>query len=179
MFLGWISQIISELKYDKDCFIDDLLLRLAQTYPTAIIYPFKLSHSQHIYNCFEVTNDRPLIARINDIIHNPLIDSFVQGLLAVCVPYKMLYYHLSSLLNEFRLLSENQFEKKVKSILHTVFPTDRSHLGTEFDKLDAFEDSVRNLRTLSGNDNEYFHQIRTKLTFFSFLGQLWKIDQPF
>lgn len=150
MFLGWISQIISELKYDKDCFIDELLLRLAQTYPTAIIYPFKLSHTQYINNCFEVVNDRPLIARINDIIRNPQIDSFVQGLLAVCVPYKMLYYHLSSLLNEFRLLSENQFEKKVKSILDTVFPTDRNHRGTEFDKLDAFGESVRNLRTLSG-----------------------------
>lgn len=150
MFLGWISQIISELKYDRNCFVDELLLRLAQTYPTAIIYPFKLSYSQYIQNCFEVVDDRPLIARINEIIHNPLIDCFVKGLLTVGVPYKMLYYHLNSLHNEFHLLSENQFDKKIRNILNTVFPEDRGHQGTEFDKLQPFRDTVRNLRTLSG-----------------------------
>ena len=155
MFLGWISQIISELKYDRDCFIDDLLLRLAQIYPTAIIYPFKLSHSQFKNNCLDDINDRPLIARINDIIHNPLIDSFVKGLLTVCVPYKMLYYHLTTLLSEFRLLTENQFNKKVKNILETVFPSDRSYYGREFEKLNAFLDSVRNLTALSGKKEKF------------------------
>lgn len=150
MFLGWISQIISELKYDRECFVDELLLRLSEAYPTAIIYPFKLSHSQYKNSCLEAVVDRPLIVRINDLIHNPLIDRFVQGLLAVCVPYKMLYYHLTTLHNEFRLLTENQFEQKVKQIIDTVFPADRSHLGPEFDKLEVFHESVRNLRTLSG-----------------------------
>lgn len=101
MFLGWISQIISELKYDRTCFIDELLLRLAQTYPSAITFPFKLSYSQYSQNCYDFDNDRPLIARINEMIHNPLIDRFEKGLLSVGVPYKMLYYHLSSLHNEF------------------------------------------------------------------------------
>ncbi|KAJ6648931.1 DNA-dependent protein kinase catalytic subunit [Pseudolycoriella hygida] len=149
MFLGWISQIISEVRFDRECFIDELILRLAQTFPTAIIYPFKLSYSQYINNSFEIVNDRPLIARINDIIQNRVIDNFVRGLLAVCVPYKMLYYHLCSLQNEFQLLTENQFHKKVKNILETVFPSDRGHYGIEFDKLDAFHDGVQNLRTMS------------------------------
>lgn len=155
MFLGWISQIISELKYDRDCLIDELLLRLAQTYPTAIIYPFKLSHSHYKDNCLDDVNDRPLIARINDIIHNPLIDSFVKGLLAVCIPFKMLYYHLTTLHSEFRLLTENQFNKKVKNILETVFPSDRSYYGREFEKLKAFHDSVRNLTALSGKSKKF------------------------
>lgn len=149
MFLGWTSQIISELKYDRECFVDELLLRIAQTYPAAIIYPFTLSHSQYKYNCWEPVADRPLIKRINDIIHNPLIDRFVKGLTAVCVPFKMLYYHLTTLLNDFRQLSENQFEKKVNSIIEAVFPTDRGHHGTEFDKLKVFYEPLRNLRSLS------------------------------
>lgn len=149
MFLGWISQIISEIKFDRVSFIDELILRLAQTYPTAIHYPFKLSHSQYINDCVDVVNDRPLITRINDTIHNPLIDSFVNGLLAVCIPYKMLYYHMSTLHTEFRLLTENQFNRKVKSILDMVFPSDRRYFGTEFDNLKIFHRSVHNLTTMS------------------------------
>lgn len=156
MFLGWISQIISELKFDRECFIDELIVRLAQTYPTAIAYPFKLSHSQYTDTCLEVVNDRPLIGRINDIIRNPLIDSFVKGLAAVCVPFKMLHYHLMTLLTEFRMMSENQFYKRVTNILETVFPTDRSYYGTEYDKLNAFQDAVRKLITLSGTLNLSF-----------------------
>lgn len=150
MFLGWISQIISELKFDKDCFVDQLLVRLAQTYPAAIIYPFKLSHSQYTNSCSFDVIDRPLIVRINDIIHDPLIDSFVSGLSTVCVPYKMLYCHLSTLYGELRILTENQFDNRVKSILETVFPAVRIFHGIEYDKLNVFRDSVRSLRPLSG-----------------------------
>lgn len=156
MFLGWISQIISELKYDRNCFIDELLLRLAQTFPAAIIYPFKLSYTQYVQGCLEVVDDRPVIAKINVAVHNPLIDSFVNGLTSVCVPYKMLHYHLSTLYSEFQMLSENQFDKKVRNILNLVFPIDRSHQGIEYEKLQPFHDSVRNLRTLSGKTFENY-----------------------
>lgn len=150
MFLGWISQIISEVKFNRDGFIDQLLLRLSKAYPAAVAYPFKLSHSQYVSSCYEVVPDRPLIQRIKDIIHDPLIDSFVNGLTAVCIPYKMLYYHLTTLYKEFRELSENQFEKRVKSILDTVFPPDGRYHGVEYDKLKAYYDPVRSLKSLSG-----------------------------
>ncbi|KAG4079582.1 hypothetical protein HA402_014371 [Bradysia odoriphaga] len=155
MFLGWISQIISELKFDRDCYVDELILRLAQTYPTALIYPFKLSHSQYTSNCLEEVNDRPLIARINDIIRNPFIDSFVKGLSAVCVPSKKMYHHLQSLNSDFRMLTENQFFKRVTDILETLFPTDRSYYGTEYDKVFVFYNAIRKLSGLSVvNDRE-------------------------
>lgn len=179
MFLGWISQIISELKFDRESFIDSLLLRLAETYPTAIIYPFKLSYSQYLNNSFDIADDRPLIARINDLIHNPLIDRFVQGLLAVCVPYKVLYYHLTTLHNEFRLLTENQFGKKVKNIIDTVFPSDRSHYGSEFDKLEVFRDSVVNLRILSGKWQKDFLLLVKTVNLIFLLQQLCTIERPF
>ncbi|XP_037038023.1 DNA-dependent protein kinase catalytic subunit-like isoform X2 [Bradysia coprophila] len=155
MFLGWISQIISELKFDRDCYIDELVLRLAQTYPTALTYPFKLSHSQYISNCSEEVSDRPMIVRINHISRNPLIDSFVKGLSAVCVPSKMMQHHLMSLNNEFLMLSENQFFKKVSDIIETIFPPDRSYYGTEYDKLNVFFNDIRKLSSLSVvNDRE-------------------------
>lgn len=68
----------------------------------------------------------------------------------------MLFYHLFALYNEFALLSEVEFDKKVRNVLETVFPTENSHQGREFEKLQPFRDSVRNLRTMSGrSDGKY------------------------
>lgn len=98
-FIGSISQIMSRLNFEKACFLDNLVLRLATEYPSIVIYPFQVS-----YECFKekdpnVKRQRPLIQQIATAIKNTFVQQFIDSLKVLNLPEKVLQYHLSEFLN--------------------------------------------------------------------------------
>lgn len=93
-FLAPISQILSRFNFEKTCFLDNLILRLATEYPAIVIYPFQVS-----YECFKERNpnikfERPLIRKIVAAIANPFLQQFIAGLKVANLPEKVLQNYL-------------------------------------------------------------------------------------
>lgn len=150
MFLGWIPQILSILTFDRDHYLDDLVLRIATTYPMAIFYAFQQSFNQY-HEQNSSTFDRSAIVKICDSIKNPMAEKFMQAILCVCIPDKMLYLHLNNLLQMLqRPLSNIEFVKHVKNIVRMVYGNDGGLQGSAFEKIQKYKNIIMNLQTYNG-----------------------------
>jgi len=47
MFLGWVNQLLASLDTSVGPLLHSLVLRLAETYPQALIYAFQLSREKY------------------------------------------------------------------------------------------------------------------------------------
>lgn len=109
---------MSRFDFKKPCFLDTLLLRLATTYPSIIIYAFQLS-----YNIFceqhQSVEIRPLVQQILNTIENPLIEKFINGMKCLSLPDKVIEHHLYRILNRSNLNVNT--EQQLKDCYDIVF----------------------------------------------------------
>lgn len=160
MFLKWIPQILSLFDFQRQCFLDNLLCRLANAYPTAMFHPFQLSHDQHMQQ-FPNYQNRLTVERIRRSLHHPLSDQFIAGIQNVCVPSKMLSSHLltlNKLLESRDDLPLAAFAAAVENCLEIVYGNandddqfDRNNIkGHIFDEILPFKRPVRALIGIYG-----------------------------
>ncbi|XP_030758783.1 DNA-dependent protein kinase catalytic subunit-like [Sitophilus oryzae] len=99
MFLGWIPQLLANVDSDKVTAISDLVLRIAETYPQAIMYSYRLSKENYT-NTDNLLKKQvtQLINRLNDVLlNNPVIDKFLTALSKVSVPFLVYNYYLKKM----------------------------------------------------------------------------------
>lgn len=119
-FLGWVTQIVSRFDWQKPCFLDDLLLRSAKTYPTAVIYPFQMAFSQFREQKPQATV-RECVQQIRDALKNPVVEKFIKSLNYLSAPDKVLEHHLH---NITIIQSKACFKREIKACFDNVFEGD-------------------------------------------------------
>ncbi|XP_031631692.1 DNA-dependent protein kinase catalytic subunit-like [Contarinia nasturtii] len=116
-FLKWMTQIITNFDFEKPCFLDQLLVELAKTYPTSVIYSFNL-----IYQRFRERKPnariRSIVRQIQAAIRNPIIEKFIEQINYVSLAEKVLYYHLNKIL---KLKDEQAVKKELQICYDNVY----------------------------------------------------------
>lgn len=143
MFLSWIQQIVSRFDFKNKCFLDDLLLRVAKEYPTAIVYAFQLSYKQfNERKPFAAV--RPVVHEILNAIRSPTIEKFIAAIGCLSLPEEVIkayIYPLERSLN--KNYSNLVYRSKLQKVYEEVFENEmRGNFGklspdirTTFDKL--------------------------------------------
>lgn len=89
MFLAWVPQILSTFDFGTQCFLDELVLRLSASYPSALVYPFGLSYKQFNTNNPQRAT-RPTVKRILQLLQNPIVEKFIQAITCISLPENVL-----------------------------------------------------------------------------------------
>lgn len=61
MFLGWIPQLLANLDTRKIYALSKIIVRIAETYPQAIMYPYRLSKEHYRFMDSDVATDAQLL----------------------------------------------------------------------------------------------------------------------
>merc|ERR1711974_36051 len=74
MFIRWISQMVGLLNESESKIIVPILNRIAEEYPQALYYPFKIS-SETLCE-----KSQQLCSKITQLLHDPLLEEFISAL---------------------------------------------------------------------------------------------------
>ncbi|XP_055310881.1 DNA-dependent protein kinase catalytic subunit-like [Sitodiplosis mosellana] len=99
IFLGWTTQIVSRFNFKHECFLDNLLLRLATTYPSTVIYTFQLAYRQY-YAEKPNAPIRPVVQQMVNAVKNPMIERFIENVNYLSLPDKVMAYHLHNVIEK-------------------------------------------------------------------------------
>lgn len=92
-----MTEIIAYFDFEQPCFLDCLLVQLANTYPTSVIYSFNLTYQEFCARKPHIAT-RPIVRQIQAAIKNPIIEKFIDQINFVSMPGKVLNYHLNNIL---------------------------------------------------------------------------------
>lgn len=141
-FLAWITQIVSHFDFHKECFLDRLLLRLATTYPSAVIYSFQFAYHQAVD---ENSVAREMVQHILNAIKNPMLEQFIKNVNYLSVPEKVIHYHLSNIQQNRGQLEKSWSELKV--CYDNVFGSDR---GSSSGRVEQFKGNLEQMMQMNG-----------------------------
>ncbi|XP_066140487.1 DNA-dependent protein kinase catalytic subunit-like [Euwallacea fornicatus] len=99
MFLGWIPQLLANVDTRKVTAISDIILRIAKTYPQAIMYSYRLSKENYSQTHSEFSEETKLLTNELDalLLHDVLVDQFLSALCKVSVPLTTLQYYIKKM----------------------------------------------------------------------------------
>lgn len=148
-----MPQILSAFNFEEECFLDKLMLRLASSYASIIVYPFRISLQQYEDQRAEnIQNNRELVNEICTLleISNPLVDKFINGIKCVCMPNKLLrskLEHLAKMLKH-QSASRHSFQTALADVLSVIF--DDNIRGPLFKKIDQYAPRLNDLAAKNG-----------------------------
>ncbi|XP_050298315.1 DNA-dependent protein kinase catalytic subunit-like isoform X2 [Anthonomus grandis grandis] len=99
MFLGWIPQLLANVDTPKIAAISEIILKIAKTYPQAIIYSYRLS-KENFSNTDNLDQEetKNLIDELDRLLlSDSRVDKFLEALSKVSVPLSSIYYHLNKM----------------------------------------------------------------------------------
>lgn len=88
MFIPWIPQLLAMLGLKTVSVVENVLHRLAESYPQAIMFAFQISKE---------TADNDVVRSLERKLSNGLVDVFVRSLSALCLPSVNFNYHVRKL----------------------------------------------------------------------------------
>lgn len=141
---------MSTFSFQNECFLDGLVLRLATSFPSAMLYPFKISMKQyeerHTHN-----HHRDVVNQIRDLLSakNPLAEHFLKGIKCLCMPDTLLLSHLEYLkkLLQHQDLSRLSFQSALEDVLSAIYKNDAR--GPIFAQIDQFDNKLRDLALIN------------------------------
>lgn len=153
MFISWIPQILSRFSFASPCFLDALVIRLAKMYPSAMLFPFKLAHSQHQAKQLgsASTPSRAIVHQMIDLLRNPLTEKFIASIECLNLPEKKLEGHLHHIFMEIRTndqYTNDVFHSQIAHTLETVF--ENPMRGPIVEKIESFKATIQRLLQLNG-----------------------------
>lgn len=145
--IGWIPQIVSRFDFEKPHFLDDLLLKLATTYPFALVYTFQLSFEQFRKQQKPIFI-RNVVQQILNKLKSPLVDKFINAMICLSLPEKVLENQLSKIRKNFGSLTQEQFINELEFCQKLVFENEiRGNLTRE---VRGFKSDFDNLMEMNG-----------------------------
>ncbi|XP_065079037.1 DNA-dependent protein kinase catalytic subunit-like isoform X2 [Ochlerotatus camptorhynchus] len=137
MFLRWIPQILSFVNFSCDqSFLENLLIRIATSYPMALYYPAKLNFRRH--QTRSEGNISPFANRLMALLEIPKLDHFVSKLTQVVIPSVKVLKIITDV-RMARCGSNEEYHKLVTDLMREAFPEDSPDLGREHQKLIRFK----------------------------------------
>ncbi|XP_066255512.1 DNA-dependent protein kinase catalytic subunit-like [Euwallacea similis] len=99
MFLGWIPQLLANVDTPKVTAISGIILKIAKTYPQAIMYSYRLSKENYLQTHSEFSEEMRHLTNELDalLLHDPLVDQFLSALCKVSVPLTTLQYYIKKM----------------------------------------------------------------------------------
>ncbi|CRK91834.1 CLUMA_CG005456, isoform A [Clunio marinus] len=165
-FISYISQMMSNYDFEADCYLDELLMRIATKYPNALYFPFELSFNNH--NKI-TTKMKENVFKIRETISNPTIDMFMKCLQCLVVPEKMIQAHFKDF--EFEIESKlpemntKMFQDAVKVFYKNVFENNENLKGTSFSIIHEFKAKIREVFNMKWNQKtkSFLHELRFQI----------------
>lgn len=126
-------------------------MRLAATYPSNIIYAFKLSFERYRQRHPD-TSIRPIVNDISQSLTNPLNEKFISGLKCLVLPKEQLQGLLETLYkqlgNELRFTNQI-YQDEMKLIFETVF-NDDMRAKQSLTNILKFKNEIKRLISMNG-----------------------------
>lgn len=144
-FLGWVTQIISRFDFQNPCYLDNLLLRLATTYSSAVIYPFQMAFGQFYDQNPEVIYHQK-VDKIIETLQSPVVDRFIRVLKCLNLPEKVLEHFLCSTFSK-RGQTHTVYEQKLKACYDDVF--ENRLRGKSTKKVEAYRSDFDELKKMN------------------------------
>lgn len=182
MFLEWIPQILSHFDFGKSCFLDELLLNLSESYPSALLYPFRLSYEQYIsVKSNKFIKLRELVNNIKVKLTNNTSDNFIKGIINLCLPIVKLKYHLDRL---DKFLSQTAFDElipkekyvfELKQIDDTVFEMNDTKSSDIYKVIEPYRNKLKSLNEIDANTERTLILSKLRTLMVSIVDQISRI----
>ncbi|KAL7018811.1 hypothetical protein ACKWTF_010922 [Chironomus riparius] len=150
MFLAYISQILSNFDFENDCYLDNLMMKLAKKYPNALYFPFNLSRDNFNYINDNQVMEKALVKDISQIVSNPTIDKFTSALQCLVVPEKFMEIHFNNFYHELSAADNNEkFQEAVQKLYDNVYVHNKNLKGQEFSKISDYKERILAFKKLN------------------------------
>lgn len=153
MFIAWIPQILSNLKFSVKSHLDIIIQRIAESYPAALIYPFRISYEQYKQKHKGAQLlQREFIVKLKDLLKNPVLDKFIEAFLNLCIPEVLLKYQaivLEKVLVRTDVTSEI-FRDKIVEVMNIVYPNSKDLQGVHFQRILIYKKMFLEMKNLDG-----------------------------
>ncbi|KAL3276778.1 hypothetical protein HHI36_012145 [Cryptolaemus montrouzieri] len=118
MFLAWIPQLLANLNSEKVYAIGSIVIRIAELYPQAIMYPYRLSKEN-----FNSNNEyfSSLIEKMDSLLLNEEVNIFLKALGNVSVPDSILKYHVRRIIKYATSEDYDEIQKMYEFIDSELF----------------------------------------------------------
>lgn len=118
MFITWIPQILSYMNTSRPNHLDDIISRIAFSYPTALKHTFEL--------WYENLKDekRHMVKEIKTRLNSPITDKFVECFKYLCIPEMLLKTHLKTFYKTVisdSNINQEEFIQKLNKLISTVY----------------------------------------------------------
>lgn len=142
IFLEWITQIIARFNFKNICFLDNLLVRLATTYPSTVTYTFQLAYNQY-QRLKRNAPIRSAVQQILDATKNSMIEKFIENVSYLSLPDKVLIYHLVNVYNKININPKEE----LRTCYENVYGNER---GKSAEKVAMFKQELIKLMEMDG-----------------------------
>lgn len=159
MFIAWIPQILSNLKFSVKSHLDKIIERLAESYPAALIYSFRISYEQYKqqYKGVQLIQ-REFIVKLKNLLKNPILDKFIEAFLNLCIPEVLLKFQVNCL--EKVLISKDVnseiFREKINEVMNIVYPNSTDLQGVHFQRILTYKKEFLEMKALDGKSKFVF-----------------------
>ncbi|RUS72684.1 hypothetical protein EGW08_019554 [Elysia chlorotica] len=124
MFLMWVSQMTALLDKPEAQVVAPLLLRIAEDYPQALIYPFRMSSEGYNFgSSAQDSKNKDTVHKLEELCSNPVINKFISALEQFGQPdmiFKDWCSDMRKLLAD-RKRSKGLVEKKFRELVSQLF----------------------------------------------------------
>lgn len=153
MFISWIPQILTCFTFASPCFLDALVVRLAKMYPSAMLFPFQLAHSQ--YQAKQPSGrpsrqPRAIVQQIVELLRNPVAENFIASIECLNLPERKLHSHLNRIYTNVRnndQYTNEAYHSELAQTLQTVF--NNPLCGPIVEQIQPFKEHVDRLMQLN------------------------------
>lgn len=151
MFIANISQILSNFDFAKECFLDNLIYKLAQKYPNALYYPFKLTREN--YKRMNDTKEKLHVSAISDLLSkNEMLNDFTSALQCLVIPEKMIDTHFYMFREKIvDNMKDDSFKNAAKEMFQQIAVKNANFKGPEFSKFKNLHQQIEQLTKISWN----------------------------
>ncbi|XP_044756993.1 DNA-dependent protein kinase catalytic subunit-like isoform X2 [Coccinella septempunctata] len=94
MFLNWIPQLLANMNSETIYAIDSIIMRIAENYPQAIMYPYRLSRETFNTDNIYLSG---IVERMDSLLLNEDFDRFLKAVGNVCLPEKKLVHYVDKI----------------------------------------------------------------------------------
>lgn len=148
IFLGYISQILSNFDFEDDCYLDSLIMKIASKYPRALYFAFIISYEHYKHQDEDREMEKPLIQDLKDQIQSPLLDQFVEEIGKLCLPGNMFFCYLKNF--SIKVAEQKVPFKKLEEECERIHEMFKNKFPG---KADEFEAYMKKLKNLIGSKN--------------------------
>lgn len=172
MFIGWIPQILAHFDFDRSSLVDDLVVRLSESYPDALRYPFKLSLDQYTEmndwrDGGDMIIDRSVLNRLKNNLKNSTVDAFIENIALLCLPAVKFRFHVQKLFlaikNDGHRLTRTKWTKQVNKINELVFNVGRNLQSKYYTDLWHHQKEFLKLRDINPETLDGYNEIVNKM----------------